>query len=78
MSETRTTKSDDEWTANVGPNARRASNELDAGAREVSSSPVGVYDQPAGARSGTGNTLIWILVILVILFLVFLAYQWWF
>jgi hypothetical protein len=78
MSEIRTTRSDGERTTDADVNLHRSGDELNARHPGSSSSPVGVYDRPAGAGSGANYTLLWILLILVIVVIAFLAYRWWF
>jgi len=78
MSEIRTTRAEAERSTDINGNTPGLSNRIDT--REVGSpsTPVGVYERPAGTRSASSNTMFLILLILVILILAFLAYRWWF
>jgi len=77
MSEIRTTRTDAERATDINGNTPGLSNRIDAGGVGAASTPIGVYERPAGTRSAASNTMFLILLILVILILAFLAYRWW-
>jgi len=78
MSEIRTTRTEAERSTDINGNTPGLSNRINAPEVGSPSTPIGVYDRPARARSASSNTMFLILLILVILILAFLAYRWWF